>query len=514
MLGRFTSLFSQGFSPYYSNSTYQKYISYLINSGLIRVEHPLSQPYTCEQILDSLSTDDNSLSFLDSESNANQSDELSAFNKHSWSWLLRKDLSERFVHVAKEDSIKGNLIVGIEAGDRYNYVNKKSPNYFFGGVYASYAFRNFGLYSNVRVDEEFRKDTVYFGSTGKLENKVISRSDETYAQWTGKNLTLFAGRINRNFGYPGETSLILSNVSYSFDHFAFTFNNKAFKYTYIFGRLNDIYGFDIRDSVRTYNWNKRFLSIHRFEVSLSKKIEIAFTDVILFGGKDAFPQLQYLNPVNFLFLSKMSDRKGYEESAANALMCIDFYFKPSNRLTLFGQLLIDDMDFTKKLRAIYPDRIGYSGKVIYTDLFPASQVYLSYYRISNWTYTSFYTWGNYTYYGKGLGYPLDGVENVRLGLDTFKHYPFILGFEFTAEEYRLQDINGPFIAVKTDFPIGTPQKSVSLKFNTTFIPNSLISANLSTEFIIYQNYGFVKSQKQSFFNIFLTFKMQGIFKIF
>ena len=86
------------------------------------------------------------------------------------------------------------------------------------------------------------------------------------------------------------------------------------------------------------------------------------------------------------------------------------------------------------------------------------------------------------------------------------------GFEILAERYRVQDLNDPFIAVKTDFPVGTPQKSVSLRFITTFIPNSFVSANLTTEFISFNNYGFVKSQKQSFFNIFLTVKMQGIFK--
>ena len=88
------------------------------------------------------------------------------------------------------------------------------------------------------------------------------------------------------------------------------------------------------------------------------------------------------------------------------------------------------------------------------------------------------------------------------------------GFEIVAERYRVQDLNAPFIAVKTDFPVGTPQKSVSLRFNTTYIPNSFVSANLTTEFLSFNNYGFVESQKLSFFNIFLTVKMQGIFRLF
>jgi hypothetical protein len=498
-----TISFGQGFSPYYTNQTYQKYLNYLLYCGKLKVEHPLSQPYSVEQLSDSLK-----------ENGFPLSPQPSALSHPNWFSLLRNDLNKRSVSPKQTDSIKGNMIIGLETGNRNNHNKNSNANDFFGTGFALYSYKNFGLFSSVTADEAYKRDTMYFGTIGKLENKVVSRSNESYLQWENNNFILFAGRINRNFGLPGDNSLILSNNSFSFDHIAISFKNRVLKYIGIFGRLNDIYGFDIRDSVSKYQWSKRFLSIHRFEVTLSNKIEIAFTDVILFGGKDAFPQFQYLNPVNFLFMSKMSDRKGYEETNANALMSFDIYYKPSNNLTLFGQLLVDDVDFTKSLRAIYPDRLGFSGKIIYTDLLPASQIYISYNRISNWTYTSFYTWGNYTFYGKSLGYPLNGVENVRFGFDTFKHYPFMLGFEFTAEQYRVQDLNAPFIAVKTDFPIGIPQKSLSLKLNTTFIPNSFISASLSTEFITYNNYGFIESQKQSFFNIFLTLKMQGIFKLF
>lgn len=490
-----TCSFGQGFSPYYTNSTYQKYLIYLVNSGRIKVDHPLSQPYSVEQLSDSLT--ENGTPLIPPE----------------WLSLLENDLKRRYVPLEPERGEKGNLIIGLEAGNRNNYYKKTNTNDFFGNGFATYSYRNFGLYTNISFDEEYKRDTMYFGTTGKLGNKVISRSDESYLQWGNKNFSLFAGRINRNYGMAGETSLILSNESFSFDHLAFTFKNSFLKYTGIFGRLNDIYGFDIRDSISKFQWNKRFLTIHRIEVSLSEKIEIAFTDVLLFGGKDAFPQFQYLNPVNFLFISKMSDRKGYEETNANALMCLDIYYKPSKKLTLFGQFLIDDIDFKKSLRAVFPDRLGFSAKALYADLFPASQISLSYNRISNWTYNSFYTWGNYTFYGKSLGYPRNGSENLKLGFDSFKYYPFMLGFEILAEQYRIQDLNAPFLAVKTNFPIGTPQKSLSFRFNTTYIPNTFISANLSTEFATYDNYGFVKSQKQSFFNIFLTLKMQGIFKL-
>jgi hypothetical protein len=511
----YNKTYCQKASPYYNNTTYQRYLNYLIYSGRIKINHPLSQPFNVEQLSDTITRQSRVLLDPDTQDPETQTAKpIEYLKSHSWLSLLKKDLDKRYISMPHKDSIRGNVILGMDVGNKNYYNNNINANFFFGAGNISYTYRNFGMYSNVRLDEGFRNDTLYFGTTGKLENRVISRSDETYAQWEGRNINLFAGRLSRNFGMPGEASLILSNEAFSFDQLVFTFRNKAFKYTYLFSRLNDIYGYDIRDSLPKFQWSKRFLSLHRFDISLSNKLEIAFTDVILFGGKDAFPQFQYLNPTNFLFMSKMSDRKGYEEGTANALMCFDIYYKPSNSLTLFGQFLIDDMDFTKSLRALYPDRIGYSGKVVYCDLFPASQFYLSYNRISNWTYTSFYNWGNYTYYGKSMGYPLNGVENLKLGFDEFKFFPFMFGFEFKAEQYRRQDLNATFIALKSDFPIGIPQRSMSYKINTNFAPNTFISASLSTEFISYNNYAFVKAQKQSYINILLTLKIQGILNVF
>jgi hypothetical protein len=506
--------FGQGFSPYYTNTTYQKYLSYLIYSGRLKVNHPLSQPYGNEQLIDSLKKDISLPQNGSVQRSMKNESTISYHNPKSWLLLLRHDIVKRDIRNQFVDSSRGRLLFGLDVADKNNYRTKINSNFLSGSSFISYIYKDLGLFTNLRVDEEFRMDSIYFGTKGKLENKVISRPDESYLQWGNKNISIFVGRINRNFGIPGEPSLVLSSEAFSFDHFAFTFRNKQLKYSYIFSRINDLYGFDIRDTVPKYQWSKRFLTIHRFEFSVSQQIEIAFTDVILFGGKDGFPQFQYLNPANFLYISKMSDRKSYEETNANALMAFDLFFKPSDKLTIFAQFLIDDVDFTKTLRAIYPDRLGYSGKIIYADLMPESQFYISYNRISNWTYTSFYTWGNYTFYGKSLGYPLNGVENIKLGFDSFKFYPFMLSFEIKAEQFRTQDLSKPFIAIKTGFPIGTPQKSIALKLNTMYSPNSLISVNLAMEYLTFRNYGFVEDQKRQFLNIFLTLKMQGIFRLF
>ena len=114
----FTTSYGQGFSPYNSNSTYQKYLNYLIYSGKVKVDHPLSQPYSAEQLSDSLPKDISSHSSLPS-----------AHSPHGWLSLLEYDLRKRYVTVGQADSLRGNLIIGLEAGDRNNYVKAGNKNY-------------------------------------------------------------------------------------------------------------------------------------------------------------------------------------------------------------------------------------------------------------------------------------------------------------------------------------------------------------------------------------------------
>jgi hypothetical protein len=255
------------------------------------------------------------------------------------------------------------------------------------------------------------------------------------------------------------------------------------------------------------------MSVHRLEFSFSQKLKFAISESVIFGGKYQSLLFQYLNPVNIFYISKLSDRKGYEEGDANVLMSLEFLYKPVKRITIFTQFLLDDMDFTKKLRKQFPDRTGFSSKLVYSDPFPGSQIYLIYNRISNWTYNSFYNWGNYTFYGKSLGYPKNGVENLTVGLDVFRFSPFIIRLWAKKEREREQDLKSPFIAEKTSFPIGIPQKSSSVQAEAIWFPKSWINASISTEYIHYKNFQYVSGKNSSYLNFYVTARFTGLFKL-
>ncbi|HPE57954.1 MAG TPA: capsule assembly Wzi family protein [Bacteroidales bacterium] len=482
---------SQNFSPYFTLQRHNKYIEYLINSGQLDVDHPLNQPYTSDEILKNLPA------------------ENKTFNDH-WLKLVKKDL-ERLASINDTLSNNGKFISGLAVGDKYIMNETDSSNYLFGNLFFGYEYKNFGIVYKHDFDEAYANDTAYFVGTGKLTDDVLGRASEAYLQWNLKNFGFFVGRLGRNFGINNEPGLLLSNNPFSYDHLALKFSNRVLNFTFLLTRMNDLYGYDIRDSVPVYSWNRRFLSVHRFEISLLQNLEIAFSESILFGGQDQSIRFQYINPANIVFFSKITDRNSYEEQKANAFMSFEVFYKPINKITLFSQLLIDDIDFKKDLREQYPDRLGLTGKMVYSDLLRVSQIYLVYNRISNWTYNSFYNWANYTYYGASLGFPNNGFEKITLGADIFRLAPFIFNVEFNAQRQRAQDLSSPFIAEKTEFPIGIAENRYMGSFSTTWFPRTNFSVNVKFEYAQYQNFQNIENNSAEFFNVYLSAIINGIF---
>lgn len=482
---------AQSYSPYFNLEQHQKYIEYLINSGKTEIGHPLSQPFTSNELEASLGP------------------ASSRFDTH-WLGLLKKDLSK---FSTSNDTLNenGRLIAGIEGGIRENYSQDELTNEFFGSLFTGYSYKNVGIFYRFTADEAYKLDTNYFGSTGKLEKPIFYHSSEAYFKWDIKNVSLFIGRSGINCGIMNEPGLIVSENPVSYDRIGLTFANKTIKFSTFISRLNDIYGYDVRDSVPDYNWDKRYFSMHRIEISASSKLEIALTETILYGGQNQNILYQYINPVNLFYLSKLAERKGYEEDYGNAFATLEVYYKPVKKITVYTQFLIDDMDFTKDLREQYPDRLGVSGKLIFSDPWPGYQFSLLYNRISNWTYNSFYTLGNYTFYGKSIGYPKHGVEKISFEVFSFKYSPFLVGLTSNWEKQRSQDLESPFIAEKTSFPVGIAQQKASFTMKVVYSPLTYLSASFDLEYAHYSNFEHVQGYGKDFMNIFVTIKASGIF---
>ncbi len=488
-----TAVYSQDNSPYYLDNTYNKVIEYLINSGKIDITHPLNQPFTAGQVYKAIDISKN------------------VDNDDYWSSVLKKDL-KRYL---PDETPKGRLLLGATGNGSLKQQEDEFDYSIDGTFYGSYNYKNILVWYGYTASSDYLDDTLYFGTTGKLQNKVYGRASTSYMKYNSKYFNVFYGRLSRNFGLTNSVSLIRSPNPYSYDNFSFSLFNKILKYSFSTTRLEDKYGYDIReDSIPQYDWYKRYISFHRLEISFSKNFKFAFSESILYGGKDQAPVPAYINPVNILFLAKMNDRKGLEEGNANALSAIEIYARPFRKMSVYAQFLIDDMDFTKELRSKYPDRIGFTSNIAFADIIPLSQIKLFYTRISNWTYNSFYTYGNYTFYGKSIGFPKNGFENYGIEVDVFKLSKVYFSAILQYQREREQDLETHYDYTKTDFPVGISQNMFGASIDINYIPSVFISSSLGIEYLSVSNYLHIQDNSRSFFNVRLTLRANGVFSIF
>ena len=117
-----------------------------------------------------------------------------------------------------------------------------------------------------------------------------------------------------------------------------------------------------------------------------------------------------------------------------------------------------------------------------------TQIKLTYIRLSNWTYNSFYTFGNYTYYGKSIGYTKNGFENINLSIDVFKFSKIYFSVLAQFQQEREQNLETHFDYEKTKFPIGISQVGKSISIAINYIPNIYINSSLNVEYQSVSNY--------------------------
>jgi hypothetical protein len=396
----------------------------------------------------------------------------------------------------------------IHIGTSFTGYLSNSNSGILANIYGIYKQDDYFAVFNYRADSDYQSNEKYFGSVGKFGANVIGRITDSFVQYNKGPFSAFYGRQGRNYGTLTNPSLILSDHPYSYDHFQFGYETKMVKYSYLTTRLEDKYAYDIRDETEGLDWHKRYLSFHHLNVNISKQLKIGVSESILYGGKDQSILPMYLNPLNIWFISKMVERKGIEESDANALLTLEILYKPSSKIILYSQFLIDDMDFTKETRERYPDRIGYLGKFIWVEPSLGSILSLDYTHISNWTYNSFYTFGNYTYYDEGLGYPKNGFEQLAIKYTNNYLKKVMVSSTIYLERAREQNLETHFVDMKTKFPIGTAQSTTGLSIKLSYLLSLKSSISIEGNWLDYRNFKHIQDND----NIFANLQISGSYR--
>ncbi len=162
----------------------------------------------------------------------------------------------------------------------------------------------------------------------------------------GSHWSVQFGRDTLSWGNGRTGNLLLSDWSDYHDFLRFATFWGGFKMTFLIMSLYPYLTADDRDPAKydypdEFAGYKTFLA-HRFEFRILRKVRLAVTEGLMYAGR--MPDLRLLNPVTVY-------HNTYEEAYANSIMSLDADWTPFGGLTLYGQIVIDQMQtFYEKSR--------------------------------------------------------------------------------------------------------------------------------------------------------------------
>jgi hypothetical protein len=435
---------------YLDNPVYD-YLDYAINSGIVRPDFVFHQPYD-KSIFD----------------NSDLNSRVANYFKSYWRKFYGENHLSAQLHL--EDRVQKNDAIF----NRY----RAAGSLYFNGPFFSFANRTI-------VDQDYKVDPLYAGDLSEADSWLFGRVNDAYAHVNFKNFDLFYGRIHRNWGPVGSPSLILSDNPYTYDHLLFSYTYKKLRLSVICARLEDLNALvlDSPDSTaRMIKGTRKFMIGHRLDLAFSHKFQVAVTEMAIYGGLNRDFELRYLNPLNFYYGLQRNDKL-----PMSGLWSLDVFYKPHPRITLYLQGLLDDVivnnDPGVDDRARFPDRLGMYVSARTGDLLlQGLNTDLSYVRIWNRTYQSRVTYENYHFRGLGLGYPCASCEEIKIRLDYWDIFPFVVNMQAVYGRYGAVALTDVFPLKKEEFPVEPVTENMSGMLKLTWFAYPSLSATATLNY--------------------------------
>lgn len=341
---------------------------------------------------------------------------------------------------------------------------------------------------------------------GNKTEWAIATFSSSYANYQiNKNIELFSGRLARNFGTLNDFGLMYSNSPYPLSHFGFSANGQFLKYSFYTSRLNNMDCESVRDD-DTYAISgdvcNRFWAIQKLDWKIRDNFQISLSEASLYGGISQSFESSNLNPVIFFYDTQIN-----EGISANNYWQLNCFYKIKQGMGLYLDFFVDDIIVNNEPGvddvSLHPNRFGLLGKISFA-LEGGSLLSGRYVRISNETYTSMRKYENYLYHKKGIGYPFNSFESIRISFDSFKQVPFIYGMVMEFWRKGDKQISDYFINEINEFPIMPVTKAFTQEYyisNTilnkmtlkvTFKANSYQNSNPDYAFMLNFKYSFKK----------------------
>ena len=322
------------------------------------------------------------------------------------------------------------------------------------------------LYHRSWIDTRPEADVGVVGRPWK--GRVMGVTDPAYILYQSTRWRFLAGRERMEWG-PGEHGgLLLSSYGPPLDQLKAEARFSRFQGTAFTAVLDE---FDVTDpngdsTVRA----SRYLAGHRLAWRPCHSIEVAVSEVIVYGGENRRPEIRYLVPVFFFYGEQWNSG-----SDDNPFWSIDLSWYPRSGLRLYGEYLVDDFQYDPDAE---PNEIGFmvGGEMADPLGLGGSVLGLEYARINRWTYGQAVPWNRYLNHGLCMGHPLgpdaDGLW-VRWSHQIARTGRLHVDFGRTRKgEGCIEDERTSVVPFPDDFPLGVVEKRSTLACSWEFFPSA------------------------------------------
>ena len=252
--------------------------------------------------------------------------------------------------------------------------------------------------------KEFQFDNALYRFLGvkvKGYDFSIASGHVSYSPVKAVNFQLGHDKL---FVGEGYRSMLLSDVGFNYPYLKISTHLWKFQYDFVFTQLQDT---RITNSFES-GFKKKWASFHYLSVNIGKRLQVGLFEGVVFKsdstGNGDF-NWNYFNPVTLL----RSVQYAYDGSGNNAVAGINLKYVPFNKAAFYGQLAIDELNFTKLSSSGHIDqRLGWQIGFKIFDAFGLDRLYgrLEYNGARPYTYAHESSLQSYTHYNQPLAHPL------------------------------------------------------------------------------------------------------------
>jgi len=299
----------------------------------------------------------------------------------------------------------------------------------------------------VRIDSDGRFDSQFHGEYWKQKFTAWVEQAVLTAKW--RRFHVAFGREYWRWGRSPHDVMLLSDHSPPFDGLRASYRGGNWSFSFHVTMLDSmiVSPSDYLGPGGPSGTANRYLVAHRLDWRPRENLEIALSEVMLFGGVARPWALNYLNPFLPYYWEQMNNHTN-----DNPLWNFELSWRPRRGLELYGEWLVDDfqIDFHSE-----PQQIGVLGGFAWTPSLVESRLFFNgeYQRINTTVYGQDRPWNRY-FHDRDMNNNVIGIGST-LGPDADR-----LLFSSACHVSRLVDLLGTVESIRRgEGRIDRPQES-------------------------------------------------------